>query len=128
MTVTSCPAPRAASRTRKGNRPFPAMSPNFTDGPSRRREDKITTESSMTCGQEIVVVAACLLVRDDFFRPPRRAPQDDAALRRADEVHEVLDLGARERPVLLDLLQREQDRSLACAEVQNLEDFIRTSQ
>ena len=33
MTVTSCPAPRAASSTRKGNRPFPAMRPRRMSRP-----------------------------------------------------------------------------------------------
>ena len=49
---------------------------------------------------------ARLFVREHFFRPPRRAAQDDAALRGADEVDEVLHFGARQRPILLDLLQR----------------------
>src|SRR3981189_3599937 len=45
------------------------------------------------------------LVRDHFLGPPGRAPENDAALRRADEVDQVLDLFAGERLILLDLLQ-----------------------
>ena len=73
--VTSCPCARAASRTRNGKRPLPAMSPSFI----RRRP------------------------------APRRAgsaPQDDAALRGADEVDEVPHFRRRERRVLLDLRER----------------------
>ena len=43
------------------------------------------------------------LVREHFFLPPRRTPQDDAALRRADELDQVLHLGAGQRPIALDL-------------------------
>ena len=56
-----------------------------------------------------------LFVREHFFRPPRRAPQDDAALRRADEVDQVLDFGAGQRPILLDLLQRAASYSASTA-------------
>ena len=37
MTVTSWPAPRAASRTRNGNRPLPAIRPSVVDGPASGR-------------------------------------------------------------------------------------------
>ena len=47
-----------------------------------------------------------VFVGDNFFGPPRGAPENDAALRRADEVDQVLHLGARQRLILLDLLQR----------------------
>src|SRR4051812_32019924 len=76
MTVTSCPAPRAASRTRKGKRPLPAIRPRRT-----------------------------LFVRDDFFCAAGRASENDAALRRADEVDQVLHFRARQRAVLLDLFE-----------------------
>ena len=81
MTVTSCPAPRAASSTRNGKRPLPAIRP--------RR-----------------MTIAASLVGEHFFGAPRGAAQDDAALRGADEVDEVLHFGAGERAILLDLLQR----------------------
>ena len=58
MTVTSCPAPRAASRTRNGNRPFPRSRPSFR----------------------------LLLVRQDLFGPAGRASQNHTALRGPDEV------------------------------------------
>src|SRR6185436_2211226 len=76
-TVTSWPAPRAASSTRKGKRPFPAIKP-------RRMS----------------------FVRDHFLGAAGRATKDHATLRRADEVDQVLHLGAGERLVLFDLLQR----------------------
>src|SRR3954463_13647277 len=69
--VTSWPAPRAASRTRKGKRPLPAMSPRRT-----------------------------LFVGEHFFGAARGPTEDDAARRGSDEVHEVLHLGARKRSIL----------------------------
>jgi hypothetical protein len=47
-----------------------------------------------------------LLVRDHFLGTARGAAEDDTALRRADEVDEVLHFGAGERLVLFDLLKR----------------------
>src|SRR6184192_1593153 len=88
MTVRSCPAARAASRTRKGKRPLPAMSPRRT-----------------------------LFVGEHFFGAARGPAQDDASRRGADEVHEVLHLGARERAVLLDLLQRPRRVELRLQEI-----------
>src|SRR4030095_1636626 len=40
------------------------------------------------------------------LRPPRRATQDDAALRRADEVDQVLNFLAGQRPIVMNLLKR----------------------
>src|SRR3954471_19261230 len=47
-----------------------------------------------------------LFIGDDFFGAARRASQDHAARRRSDELDDVLHFRARERAVLLDLLQR----------------------
>src|SRR6185295_2045637 len=46
------------------------------------------------------------LIGEHFLGLPARAPQRDAALRRADEVEEVLHFGAGERAIELNLLQR----------------------
>ena len=70
------PAARAASRTRNGNRPLPAIKPE---------------------------PHACYSSASTSSAPARRAPQDDAALRRADEVDQVLHFGAGQRAVALDL-------------------------
>src|SRR5712692_6688272 len=78
-TVTSCPTERAASSTRNGNRPLPAMRPRRT-------------------GESFV--------REHFLRPPRGAPEDDAALRRAYELDEILHFGTHERPIAFDLAER----------------------
>ena len=46
-----------------------------------------------------------LLIRAQILRavPPNRTAEDDAALRRADEVHQVADLRRRQRRIVLDL-------------------------
>src|SRR3954452_24338660 len=77
MMVTACPAALAAPSTRKGKRPLPAMRP--------RR---------------------ILVVEEHFLGPPRRAPEDDTALRRADEVHQIVDLFAGQRSIPLYLEHR----------------------
>src|SRR5207237_6090563 len=173
ITVTSCPAPRAASSTRNGKRPLPAISPSFTSVPPRERgttetrrhrDKRPVTETRMQTrrtqagyaglltrrgngwkhkarpekcfafpgisvpgpprsgGVRRVSVAPCLcgyplLVGDDFLCPPRRAAQDDAALGGADELDQVLHLGACERAVLLYLLQRARRVQLRLQEV-----------
>src|SRR5438093_6427725 len=47
-----------------------------------------------------------LFISDYLLSTSRRAPQNDAALRRADELDEVLDFGACQRSIVLDLLER----------------------
>src|SRR4051812_15846187 len=58
-----------------------------------------------------------LFIRDDFFRAARRAAQDHPARRRADELDDVLHFRARERAVLLDLLQRARGIELRLEEI-----------
>src|SRR5581483_1156991 len=91
MTVTSWPAARAASRTRNGKRPFPAMSPSRMRLSCRRIAPWPTRRSA----RPTVPGGAA-----------PRPPEDHAPLGGADEVDEVQDLRARQRPVLLDLLDR----------------------
>ena len=64
------------------------------------------TASSRNTGEDQPCGHGLLFVDGRFLGPPGRAPQDHAALRRADEVEQILHFGAGERLVLLDLLQR----------------------
>src|SRR5439155_7649449 len=76
ITVTSWPAARAASRTRKGNRPLPAISPRRIS-----------------------------FVSQHFFDPLGGAAQGHSAMRRPDELDDVLHVGAGQRAIPLDLPQ-----------------------
>src|SRR4051812_12037455 len=91
-TVTSYPAALAASRTRNGNRPLPAIRP--------RR-----------IGRSSQVVGLAVL------RALGGAPQDDATRRAPDEIEQVGHFRARERWVTLDLLERTRGIQLRLEEI-----------
>src|SRR5262245_6473076 len=78
MMVTSYPAARAASSTRNGNRPLPAIRPRCT----------------------------VRLLVGNFLSAAGRTPQNHPALGRADEIHHELDLWTAERAIALDVPKR----------------------
>src|SRR4030095_4301441 len=90
MTVTSCPCARAASSTRKGNLPLPAIRPRRMGAQQAKGTDDDDTS---------------LFIDDHLFRAPTRFAQDDTAPRAADEVDEVLNLGVRQCWIVLDRRQ-----------------------
>src|SRR5713226_8305785 len=105
MMVTSWPIDRAASRTRNGNRPFPAISPSrigsalqaSSPGPTPRAQSPQPRAQSPKPDS---------VIGHHFFGASGGAPQQRAPLRGADEFDQILHFGARERFVLLDHLQR----------------------
>src|SRR5437867_2050361 len=101
MTVTSWPAARAASSTKNGNRPLPAIRPRRIVFQPRNRDGWDDPRRGLPAVDE-----GGSFVGKDFFRLPRRPSQNDAALRCADELDQILHLGARQRSVLLNLLER----------------------
>src|SRR6187397_1289 len=113
MIVTSCPCARAASRTRNGKRPLPAMRPSFM--PQSRtastsclsRQSTVMEWTSRRADYSGYQPHEPSVVRHQFLGAvsAHRTTQDDAALRRADEIDEIPDFRRGQGRVVLDLGQ-----------------------